>query len=511
MVTASGVPIQIGFNRRFDPAHASVRAAVIDGSVGDVHIAAHHQPRPGAAADRLHQGLRRDVPRHDDPRLRHGPLRHRQRGGRGLRPSRSACRSGDRRGRRRRHCSRGAAPTRTAASPPSTTAARRCMATTSGSRRSARAGMAASENPLSHTGMRRSAAGTVTQTIPYFFLDRYIPSYVEEWKAFVGYVEGGGSSPVVGRRRPGAAGDRPGGDQVARREPPGCAAPRSADWANRAAVPVCGCISIRSSRSRGLGRHDQPRVDLVCRELERLRMRSRGARARQPGRSGRADYVPSSGVCATSTSTGEFMRYSTCNATDLMHPRFAEISDAVEPSSSDGTESCGNGSSSFIISSHQALWRQEVTRAWFRGRRGEASGALRQAWARRSMVTDAPHDIGAAAGWIETGQHVSSLARIRYTDLVDGEIFDANVAYRTCDMNEIPSDLVGFDFNWSSCCFEHLGSLEAGVRLRPARSRDAATWRGVAVHTTELNLSSNDETVVARGHGDLPNPRHRRS
>jgi myo-inositol 2-dehydrogenase/D-chiro-inositol 1-dehydrogenase len=57
-------------------------------------------------------------------------------------------------------------------------------------------GLAASENPLNHTGIRRSAAGTISQTIPYFFLDRYIPSYVEEWRSFVGYVANGGDSPV---------------------------------------------------------------------------------------------------------------------------------------------------------------------------------------------------------------------------------------------------------------------------------------------------------------------------
>ena len=57
-------------------------------------------------------------------------------------------------------------------------------------------GLAASENPLNHTGIRRSAAGTISQTIPYFFLDRYIPSYVEEWKAFVAYIADGGPSPV---------------------------------------------------------------------------------------------------------------------------------------------------------------------------------------------------------------------------------------------------------------------------------------------------------------------------
>ncbi|MEP7045819.1 MAG: inositol 2-dehydrogenase, partial [Ilumatobacteraceae bacterium] len=57
-------------------------------------------------------------------------------------------------------------------------------------------GMAASENQVSHTGIRRSAAGTISQTIPYFFLDRYIPSYVEEWKSFLTYVADGGPSPV---------------------------------------------------------------------------------------------------------------------------------------------------------------------------------------------------------------------------------------------------------------------------------------------------------------------------
>jgi myo-inositol 2-dehydrogenase/D-chiro-inositol 1-dehydrogenase len=57
-------------------------------------------------------------------------------------------------------------------------------------------GLAASDNPLNHTGMRRSAAGTISQTIPYFFLDRYIPSYVEEWRTFVAYVADGGDSPV---------------------------------------------------------------------------------------------------------------------------------------------------------------------------------------------------------------------------------------------------------------------------------------------------------------------------
>ena len=37
-VEAAGVAFQIGFNRRFDPAHAAVAEAVADGTVGDPHL-----------------------------------------------------------------------------------------------------------------------------------------------------------------------------------------------------------------------------------------------------------------------------------------------------------------------------------------------------------------------------------------------------------------------------------------------------------------------------------------
>ena len=37
-VEAAGIPFQIGFNRRFDPGHASVREAVKTGAIGDPHL-----------------------------------------------------------------------------------------------------------------------------------------------------------------------------------------------------------------------------------------------------------------------------------------------------------------------------------------------------------------------------------------------------------------------------------------------------------------------------------------
>jgi myo-inositol 2-dehydrogenase/D-chiro-inositol 1-dehydrogenase len=45
--------------------------------------------------------------------------------------------------------------------------------------------MAASENPPAHSGLVRTASGTSTPPLPNFFLDRYVPSYLREWEAFL--------------------------------------------------------------------------------------------------------------------------------------------------------------------------------------------------------------------------------------------------------------------------------------------------------------------------------------
>jgi myo-inositol 2-dehydrogenase/D-chiro-inositol 1-dehydrogenase len=57
--------------------------------------------------------------------------------------------------------------------------------------------MAASENPLAHTGIVRTADGTTAPALPHFFLDRYVPSYVREWEAFVDAIRSGDTPPVT--------------------------------------------------------------------------------------------------------------------------------------------------------------------------------------------------------------------------------------------------------------------------------------------------------------------------
>jgi hypothetical protein len=65
-------------------------------------------------------------------------------------------------------------------------------------------------------------------------------------------------------------------------------------------------------------------------------------------------------------------------------------------------------------------------------------------------------------------------------------------------MNNIPPELTGFDFCWSSCAFEHLGSIEKGLTF-VEKSIDCLKPGGWAIHTTEYNLFSNDATVDNSG------------
>ena len=67
-VEAAGVPFQIGFNRRFDPAHAAVRDAVVAGEVGEpqlVRISSRDPAPPPLAYVKVSGGIFLDMTIHD--------------------------------------------------------------------------------------------------------------------------------------------------------------------------------------------------------------------------------------------------------------------------------------------------------------------------------------------------------------------------------------------------------------------------------------------------------------
>ncbi len=110
------------------------------------------------------------------------------------------------------------------------------------------------------------------------------------------------------------------------------------------------------------------------------------------------------------------------------------------------------------------------------------------------LATDLPDEHDDIALWNPSGQHGSTVDSLRYPEVCDDAALARLVSFRAIDMTRIPDDLVAFDFTWSSCAYEHLGSIEAGLAF-VRRSVDCLRPGGVAVHTTELNLSSNDDTI----------------
>lgn len=110
------------------------------------------------------------------------------------------------------------------------------------------------------------------------------------------------------------------------------------------------------------------------------------------------------------------------------------------------------------------------------------------------VATDLAADDERATVWNATYQLGANLRQIHKPELCDEASFYERVSYRAVDMTAIPADLTGFDFTWSSCAYEHLGSIKAGLAFFE-NSLACLKPGGIAVHTTELNLSSNGDTL----------------
>jgi len=196
-VSRTGAYLEVGFNRRFDPGHASVREAIASGDVGDVHlvrISSRDPEPPPASYVRESGGIFLDMTIHDfdmarfltgseieevyargdvrvDPDIGDAGdldtvvlvLRHENRALTTIDNSRRAPYGFD----------------------------QRLEAFGSG-------GMAVSANPFAHMGSVVTAEGTRMQPLPHFFLERYVPSYLGQWAAFERAVRVGDPPPITG-------------------------------------------------------------------------------------------------------------------------------------------------------------------------------------------------------------------------------------------------------------------------------------------------------------------------
>jgi myo-inositol 2-dehydrogenase / D-chiro-inositol 1-dehydrogenase len=197
-VDGSAVPFQVGFNRRFDPAHAAVQAAVASGRIGDPHlvrISSRDPEPPTVAYVRTSGGLFLDMMIHDFDMARFVT---------GSEVVEVFARGAVR-----------AVSEFTEAGDIDTALvmlvhANGCLTAIDNSRRAVygydqrveafgSAGMAASENPPLHTAVVTTAAGALRATLtggPHFFYERYLASYVRQWEAFVAAVRDGTAPPV---------------------------------------------------------------------------------------------------------------------------------------------------------------------------------------------------------------------------------------------------------------------------------------------------------------------------
>lgn len=110
------------------------------------------------------------------------------------------------------------------------------------------------------------------------------------------------------------------------------------------------------------------------------------------------------------------------------------------------------------------------------------------------VATDLDSEEATKQGWADTGQYAATLEALNDRGICPPDRFSALVKYRIADMNKIAPDLVGFDFVYSSCAFEHVGSIELGLQF-VKNSLKCLRPGAIAVHTTEFNVFSNDATI----------------
>ncbi len=115
-------------------------------------------------------------------------------------------------------------------------------------------------------------------------------------------------------------------------------------------------------------------------------------------------------------------------------------------------------------------------------------------WGVKVLATDIDPKSKTAKLW-DNGQLLKNKNKL-WKNIGSKKQFNELVSTSSVDMNNIPKELLKhkFDFNWSSCSFEHLGSIQKGIEFI-IKQMDSVKEGGWSIHTTELNLSSNQSTL----------------
>ena len=119
------------------------------------------------------------------------------------------------------------------------------------------------------------------------------------------------------------------------------------------------------------------------------------------------------------------------------------------------------------------------------------------------VATDLHRDDAASGAWANTAQHsTDAVSGLYYAEIMaDKAAYEKRVSFKPLNMNFLPSateELGGkFDFIWSTCSIEHVGSISLGQRV-VLNSLQLLKPGGIAVHTVEFNVASLTTTTEER-------------
>jgi myo-inositol 2-dehydrogenase / D-chiro-inositol 1-dehydrogenase len=198
VVGATGTPLMVGFNRRFDSSHAAVRDAVAGGELGAPHVVRITSRDPGPPPveyARTSGGIFLDMTIHDFDMARYvvGSEVVELYATGAVRVVPELAEFGD-----------------VDTAVVTMWHENECITVIDNSRRATYGydqrievlgadALAASENPLANMALVRDGSGTRLATLPYFFIERYTASYLRQWEAFVAAVSAGTAPPTSGQ------------------------------------------------------------------------------------------------------------------------------------------------------------------------------------------------------------------------------------------------------------------------------------------------------------------------
>ena len=196
-VEAAGVPFMIGFNRRFDPGHQSVRDAVMEHTIGDLHlvrITSRDPAPPPVEYVSVSGGIFMDMMIHDFDMARFvagsDVVEVYAKGAVRVDPAIGEAGDVDT-----------AVVILTHADGTFTTIDNSREAVYGYDQRLeafGSGGMAVSDNQSLHYGRVMTKERSSGEPLAWFFFDRYMPAYRREWAAFRDYLVQGGPSPAGG-------------------------------------------------------------------------------------------------------------------------------------------------------------------------------------------------------------------------------------------------------------------------------------------------------------------------